>query len=149
MKDLIVRALGGRTTEEGEIDLLIEAVTWVVDERDQVMDRIVHHIFADQTEAAVKLQLEWDEKWGGEFGIGFDGLKSRYAKRMEERDMDRFERYMQNAPKVFKASELYINRMMEQYGGEKPESASDSLLENVEALKRHFGKGEPTSEDEK
>ncbi len=106
LKDVIIKGLGGRTTEEANVQLLIESISAVTEEYDRTLDIQAAQII-EAIEKGEDIDItpvnEWNELWG-EFPITTDALDSRLKARFKKKDLTRWERFRSTLPKIFKAA---------------------------------------------
>lgn len=106
MRDVIVKSLAGRTVKEGEMDIVLGALTHVTGQRDKALNEMVLGVF-ESIEKGEELDFttiyDWNELWP-EFPITNDAIKTRYGARYKAKDLDRVERALRSVPKQIKAT---------------------------------------------
>lgn len=104
MKEILVKVLGGRTTTEGEIDILSEGITSVEERRSEVLDIIAQRVVRSlETGEVIDFSdvMDWNELWP-QFPIYLKAVKARAEARFKVKDLDRLDRLLYNSPKMFR-----------------------------------------------
>lgn len=99
LKDVVVKALGGRTVTEAQTELFCDALMSVYEKRDAALDAVVN----DPASSAV---LEWNEAWP-EYPISQKEIDNRSERRGATSELDRTERVLKQMPKAMKGEGLF------------------------------------------
>ncbi len=111
LQDIIVRAIGGRTVKEADVDMIIENMMNIQAERDKVLDQTVMELIQAEEKG-----LEYDYKAVNDFNelwmdagveIDMDAINTRKKSRLEDREKTKLERIKQNIPKSIRESEAF------------------------------------------
>lgn len=123
LRGLIAKALGARTTREGEMDMLIEGALYIQGQRDEVLDALVADLIKEKpglfleersTIRDVVLDdedlrfrvLRWNDMWP-EFEILGKSVEDRLKARAKSMQRDKLERILARLGKAFKTAEQF------------------------------------------